>query len=163
MVNDILTPLCQLLHVLNFTSLQKWACVNNVYMHVYTDFCKCFFQLFGFLPDVHWMVDAWVFFSYIQRRPILCKMLATISHNSPNIFLTADDASVTISFIVTPLSYKYLMARLTASLSILEECNETSRLSTVSIWCYSLGSHICHLLLMILFCYDNPQWLFPWV
>ena len=101
-------------------------------MHVYTDFCKCFFQFLGFVPDVHWVVDAWVIFSCIQRRPIMYTMLATILHNSPNIFLTADDASVTISLIVISFSCRYLMARLTASLSILGECSETSRLSTVS-------------------------------
>ena len=76
--------------------------------------------------------DARVIFSCIQRRPIMYTMLATILHNSPNIFLTADDESVTISLIVISFSCRYLMARLTASLSILGECSETSHLSTVS-------------------------------
>lgn len=56
------------------------------------------------------------------------------------IFRTADDVSVTSSLMVTLLSCKYLMARLTVSLSIFGECSETSHLSKVFAWMMVLVS-----------------------
>ncbi len=52
--------------------------------------------------------------------------------NLRSIFLTADDASVTISSIVMFFPLRYPIARLTASLSMFGDCRETSRLSTFS-------------------------------
>ena len=60
------------------------------------------------------------------------RMMSTVLHNILSIFLTAVDASVTISLMVMSFSCRCFMARLTASLSILGDRSETSRLSTIS-------------------------------
>ena len=98
------------------------------------------------------------------------RMMSTVLHNILSIFLTAVDASVTISLMVMSFSCRCFMARLTASLSILGDRSETSRLSTISMCTIVPESisrsvymqyYISHLLLMTYSCYDTSQILSP--
>ena len=58
----------------------------------------------------------------------------------PSIFFTDVNASMTSSLMVTSLSWRYLMARQTASFSIFGDYKKTSLLSKVSAWMMVLVS-----------------------